>query len=87
MTIDERLERLTGIVESLAGTIVAHDHQIEAHAQQIRAMIDLAATQQQQIAAHDAQIAALLDLAEKHAEASANLEREWQAYINRLPRQ
>ena len=30
MTIDERLERLTGIVEALAATTVAHDNQIEA---------------------------------------------------------
>ncbi|HXB69208.1 MAG TPA: hypothetical protein VNY05_13245 [Candidatus Acidoferrales bacterium] len=30
MTIDERLQRLTGIVEALAGTVVAHDNQIDA---------------------------------------------------------
>jgi hypothetical protein len=30
MTIDERVERLTGIVESLARTVVAHDNQIES---------------------------------------------------------
>ena len=30
MTTDEHLQRLTGIVESLAGTVVAHDNQIEA---------------------------------------------------------
>jgi hypothetical protein len=29
MTIDERMERLTGIVESLAATVVAHDNQLE----------------------------------------------------------
>ncbi len=29
MTIDERLERLTGVVESLAASVVEHDDQIE----------------------------------------------------------
>lgn len=29
MTIDERLDRLTGIVESLAVSVVEHDNQIE----------------------------------------------------------
>ena len=29
MTIDERLDRLTGIVESLAASVVEHDDQIE----------------------------------------------------------
>jgi hypothetical protein len=28
-TIDERLDRLTGIVESLAASVVEHDDQIE----------------------------------------------------------
>ncbi len=30
MTIDERLEALTGVVETLAASVVAHDNQIEA---------------------------------------------------------
>jgi peptidoglycan hydrolase CwlO-like protein len=30
MTIDERLDRLTGIVESLAASVVSHDDQIES---------------------------------------------------------
>jgi hypothetical protein len=29
MSIDERIERLTAVVESLAGSVVAHDNQIE----------------------------------------------------------
>lgn len=64
MTIDERMERLTGIVESLAASVVAHDNQIEG-------LITVAEK-------HDAQIAAL-------AEQVANTERQWQAYITRLP--
>jgi len=65
MTIDERMERLTGIVETLAGSVVAMDNQIEAH---------------------DRQIEALITLAEKHDQALKEMSRQWQAYINTLPR-
>jgi len=66
MTIDERMDRLTGIVETLAGSVVAMDNHIEAH---------------------DRQIAALITLAEKHDQALKEMSRQWQAYINTLPRQ
>jgi hypothetical protein len=59
MTIEERMERLTGIVEALAGTVVAHDNQIEA----------------------------LIQISEENARNWKSLERQWQAYINTLPRQ
>jgi hypothetical protein len=66
MTIDERVERLTGIVESLAPAAVAHDNQIEA----------------------------LIIVSERNAanwerleRSMASLERQWQAYLNTLPRQ
>ena len=64
-TVDQRLDKLTAVVETLAETVVAHDNQIEA----------------------------LLRIAEKHAQniaeltqATANLEKQWQAYIRTLPR-
>ena len=57
MTVDERLEMLTGVVESLAATVVSHDNQIEA----------------------------LIKVAEKHDAQIANLVKEWQAYLRRLP--
>ena len=65
MTIEEQLARLTGIVESLASTVVAHDHQIEG-------LITVAEQHSKQIEQQSKQIAAL--------------ERQWQAYINTLPR-
>jgi hypothetical protein len=49
VSIDERLDRLTGIVESLETSVVARDDQIEAHTRQIGALIELAATHQKQI--------------------------------------
>ena len=41
MTTDERLDRLTGIVETLAGAVTAHDSVLEAHDRQIGALIKL----------------------------------------------
>jgi len=42
MTTEERLDRLAGIVETLAGAVTAHDSVIEAHDRQIGALIELA---------------------------------------------
>jgi hypothetical protein len=50
MTTDERLERLTGIVETLAGAVAAHDPVLEAHDRQIGALITLAEKNQTAIA-------------------------------------
>src|SRR5438876_5790821 len=101
MTVEEQLQRLTGIVDALASTVVAHDNQIES-------LIQVAEKHNAQIEAHerrtegldrrteglDRRIEALLRSAEKHdaqiaalAEQIANTERQWQAYVNRLPRQ
>jgi hypothetical protein len=66
MTTDEQLQRLTGIVDSLAASVVAHDNQIES-------LIKVAEKQSAQIAAD--------------RERTAALERQWQAYVNTLPRQ
>jgi ABC-type transporter Mla subunit MlaD len=38
------------------------------------------------VVAHDNQIEKLIEVAEKHQAQLANLERQWQAYINTLPR-
>jgi len=52
------MERLTGIVESLAASVVAHDNQIES----------------------------LIAVAEKHERAIEDMSKQWQAYLNTLPR-
>jgi uncharacterized protein (DUF3084 family) len=77
MTTDERIGRLTGIVETLAATVVAHDDQIEANARQIEAT-------NRQIEATDRQIEALSRALEKQAQVTASLEKEWQAYLRNL---
>ena len=59
MPIEEQLERLTGILDALPSTVVAHDNQIGA----------------------------LIQLVERHDKAIADLERQLQAYLNRLPPQ
>jgi hypothetical protein len=38
------------------------------------------------VVAHDNQIEKLIEVAEKHQAQLANLERQWQTYINTLPR-
>jgi hypothetical protein len=50
MTIDERVDRLTGVVESLAASVVAHDDQIEK-------LITVAEQTQTKIAALTEQVA------------------------------
>ena len=42
MTTDERIDRLTGIAETLAGAGAAHDSVLEAHDRQISTLIELA---------------------------------------------
>ena len=66
MTTDERLDRLTGIVDALASSVVAHDNQIEG-------LIKVAEIQRGQI--------------EELRETVAATERQWQAYLRRLPSQ
>jgi hypothetical protein len=61
--IEANLEKLTGVVNTLAAAVVGRDDQIEAH---------------------DRQIAALIELAAKHEKAIANLEKQWQAYLNTI---
>jgi chromosome segregation ATPase len=73
MTTDERIDRLTGIVETLAATVAAHDNSIEAHDRQIEALIAVAEKQ-------DSRLRTL-------AQAIEDMSRQWQAYLNTLPRQ
>jgi hypothetical protein len=63
LTTDERIDRLTGIVETLTGTVGS-----------------LATT----VLAHDKQLGVLIKLSERHEQAIANLERQWQAYLTRI---
>ena len=73
MTTEQKLDRLTGIVETLAGAATAHDPVLEAHDRQIEALIVLAEKSR-----------AAIDELRKEA---ARTERQWQAYLNTLPRQ
>jgi len=73
MTVDERLDKLTGIVETLANTVVAHDNQIEA-------LLKIAER-------HELQIEALFQMAERNEKTWQDLQRQWQAYLNTLPKQ
>jgi uncharacterized tellurite resistance protein B-like protein len=80
MTTEERLNRLTGIVESLAASVVAHDDLIESHDRQIDGLIKVAEKQQQEM------IEFRKEMAELRRE-SAETRRIFQAYLKRLPPQ
>ena len=73
MTTQEQLDRLTGVVESLAATAVAHDNQIDS-------LIQVAQKHQEDLAELRRSIVELrLSMAET--------DRLWQAYLKRLPPQ
>ena len=73
MTTDERLDRLTGIVESLAASVVEHDDQIEN-------LIKVAEKHQVEMAGLQREMA---DLRRSQAETL----KLWEAYLRRLPPQ
>ena len=79
MTIDEQLQRLTSVVESLAASVVARDNQLDALTNITRELSITASK-------HDAQIAQLVEFSQNLKESFANMERQWQAYLNTLPR-
>ena len=73
-------------IDALAWTAESRQDQIDAHHAQIGALIAIF----QQQAAEGAEFDRRLEstrLVEENAKATANLERQWQAYINTLPRQ
>jgi hypothetical protein len=87
MEIQEQLNRLTGIVDALASSVVAHDHQIEN-------LILLDENRKEHLASHDERIANLITLAEKSKEEMAEIRRSqvesvrlFEAYLRRLPPQ
>ena len=80
MTTDQRLDRLTGIVETLAGAVTGHDSVIGALAGAVTAHDSV-------IEAHDRQLGVLIKLAKEDRVALKQLQREWQAYLNTLRRQ
>ena len=73
MTTEEQLLRLTGIVESLVGTMVPLGNQLAAHDKQIGALIQAAELQKRRM--------------DELQETVAAMERRWQAYLSTLPRQ
>ena len=80
MSIDERLDRLTGIVETLTGAVTAHPSMIEG-------LVRAATAHDAVIEAHDKQIGALIKLAEENRKAMADTDRRWQAYLSTLRKQ
>lgn len=80
MTFDEKLDRLGDIVRALASSVVAHDSQNDAHDRQIDGLIRVAEAQRLRIDELNKSL-------EETGRAIAATERQWQAYINTLPKQ
>ena len=73
MTTEEKLDRLTNIVDSLASSVAHHSNPMAARGRRIEALIQVVDKQSEQI--------------DKTERAIASLERQWQAYITTLPKQ
>ena len=67
-------------VEALAASVVARDNQLDALTNITRELSITASN-------HTRQIEALIIMAEKHEKTWQDLQRQWQAYINTLPKQ
>ncbi|HEV2198594.1 MAG TPA: hypothetical protein VGR73_02140 [Bryobacteraceae bacterium] len=65
MSTDEKLDRLTAIVDTLAGAVTAHDSVIEAHDRQIGALIRLTEKNQKAMADLDRRWQAYLNTLRK----------------------
>jgi hypothetical protein len=61
MTTEEKLDRLTDVVTTLAGAVTAHDSVLEAHDRQIGALITVADKLQESIARTERQSQAYLN--------------------------
>ena len=72
MTTEEKLDRLTNIVEALASSVVAHDNQIGA-------LITVVDRNSDQISRQEKQI-------EKQGQQIESLGRQLQAYLTLLPK-
>ena len=87
MTTEEKLtqvaanlDRLAQVVNTLAGTVTAHDDQIEELIAAIMSVAQQGAAADQRL---NARIEALAEVVEKQGQQIAATERQWQAYINR----
>jgi hypothetical protein len=73
VTTDEKIDRLTDAVLAQSGNL-----------DELRAVVNTLANS---VVAHDAQIGALISTAERHERIWQDLQQQWQAYLNTLPRQ
>ncbi|HEX5432319.1 MAG TPA: hypothetical protein VFW83_10145 [Bryobacteraceae bacterium] len=70
MTTEEKIDRLTTIVDTLAATVVAHDNQIGAIATHTKTLGE--------------NLERLTNVVQKHDEELKAVVREWQTYLQRL---
>jgi len=82
LAIDERLDRLTGVVDKLARSTAAHDSAIEkltgaitAQKSVVETLAGAVTAHDYAIEAHDRPIAALIELTDRNAKQMADLDR------------
>jgi len=80
VTNKQEIAELKATLTTMGANLIYHDDKIEAHDRQIEGLIRVAQEQTAQMKILDTRVADLV-------RATENLERQWQAYINTLPRQ
>jgi hypothetical protein len=87
VTPKDEIAKLRAMLGIAAGSHVYHDDKIEAHDRQIEALIRLAQEQTAELKELGARTAELIRAGEQSRKNIDALERQWQAYVNTLPRQ
>jgi hypothetical protein len=80
VTNKENIAQIRAMLASMGASLVYHDDKIEEHDGQIAVLLRVAQEQTAQMKIMDGRVAALIS-------ATESLQRQWQAYINTLPRQ
>ena len=87
MTNEEQLAQLMSVVNTLAATVMHHDDRLEDQDRRIAALLNATERNERHIAANSGAIADLIRTVKDAVQRSQDLEREWQAYLKRLPPQ
>jgi hypothetical protein len=80
VTNKQQIAELKAALTSMGANLVYHDDKIDAHDREIEALLRVAQEHTVQMKLLDGRIAALVS-------ATESLQRQWQAYLNTLPRQ
>jgi len=83
---DVEFSEVRGAIADLARAVNAQAGNLNAQATNLDKLTQVVNTLAGSIVAHDAQIEALVKAAERHERIWQDLQKQWQAYLNTLPR-